>query len=406
MRWLQSLGLLGLLVLEACQPLRTARILVIDGGRTQLLQTTAKTPRMLLSQANIVLGPYDGVLVNGAVFSLNATLPASATLTVQVRRAVDLTVNGRPIRTMAGTVGEALAQAGFELYASDLVDPPAESPMVAGMAINYTSSRALSVVVDGSRMQVRSSAASVGAALAEAGVPLLGLDKSSPAEDQPLPDSGEVKISRVSEALLLAEDAIPYGSKFQDSSQTSLGEEKVLQPGLDGLAITRTRIRYEDGKEVSRDLEPRVVVRNPQDRIVARGTKVVARTVVVNGATISFWRVMQMYATVYSPCNSGTGTAGACAYGTASGLRAGKGVVAVDPSLFSYLNGQRLYIPGYGFAVVGDVGGGYIVEKQLGISRYKWIDLGFDDNNLQDMTGWITVYFLAPVPAYIPDALK
>ena len=34
------------------------------------------------------------------------------------------------------------------------------------------------------------------------------------------------------------------------------------------------------------------------------------------------------------------------------------------------------------------------------------ISSGFDDNNIQDMTGWITVYFLAPVPASIPDILK
>ena len=39
-------------------------------------------------------------------------------------------------------------------------------------------------------------------------------------------------------------------------------------------------------------------------------------------------------------------------------------------------------------------------------SRVIGIDLGFDDNNMPDMTGWVTVYFLAPAPATIPDALK
>ena len=40
------------------------------------------------------------------------------------------------------------------------------------------------------------------------------------------------------------------------------------------------------------------------------------------------------------------------------------------------------------------------------ISRYKWIDLGFDDDDIQDMTGWISVYFLAPAPASMPDVLR
>ena len=75
-------------------------------------------------------------------------------------------------------------------------------------------------------------------------------------------------------------------------------------------------------------------------------------------------------------------------------------------SRFQLIAGQRLYIPGYGFAVVGDIGGGYIIENKLGISRTRWIDLGFDDNNLVDMTGWVTVYFLAPPPVAIPDFLK
>jgi 3D (Asp-Asp-Asp) domain-containing protein len=139
--------------------------------------------------------------------------------------------------------------------------------------------------------------------------------------------------------------------------------------------------------------------------LVVRGTKIVDKATTVDGVSLSYWYTTQMYATVYSPCNSGTAD-GSCSTGTASGLRAGKGVVAVDPALFAVLNGQRLYIPGYGHAVIGDVGGGYIVEQNLGISRYKWIDLGFDDNNIQDMTGWITVYFLSPAPAAIPDVLK
>jgi len=87
-------------------------------------------------------------------------------------------------------------------------------------------------------------------------------------------------------------------------------------------------------------------------------------------------------------------------------MSAGKGVVAMDPDMYGYLQGQRIYVPGYGFAVVGDVGGGYIVEDLIGVSRYRWIDLGFDDDNLVDMTGWLTVYFLAPAPASIPPVLQ
>jgi hypothetical protein len=106
-----------------------------------------------------------------------------------------------------------------------------------------------------------------------------------------------------------------------------------------------------------------------------------------------------MYASWYSPCNSGTG---GCSYGTASGARAGYGIVAVDYSYYSYLAGMRVYIPGYGVATIGDTGGGPIIESVFGVPRYQWIDLGYDDNNIGGLSGWVTVYFLEPAPAEIP----
>ena len=167
-------------------------------------------------------------------------------------------------------------------------------------------------------------------------------------------------------------------------------------------AMVRTRIRYEDGKEVSRETEDEKVLREPQDRIVARGSQIVLAPVGGN-APYEYWYATEMYATWYSPCNSGTG---GCSYGTASGARAGQGIVAVDYSIYSYLAGMQVYIPGYGFATIGDTGGGPIIETALGVPRTKWIDLGYNDDNLGKLSGWVTVYFLAPAPAEIPYFLK
>ena len=172
---------------------------------------------------------------------------------------------------------------------------------------------------------------------------------------------------------------------------------------MNGLALTRTRIRYEDGKEVSRKTEDEITVREPQTRIAAGGSQIVLAPLPINGVPTDYWLETQMFATVYSPCESGTGR---CSYGTASGARAGQGIVAVDYSIYSYLAGMRVYVPGYGFATIGDTGGGPIIETLLGVPRTKWIDLGFNEGEMRDMTGWVTVYFLAPAPTEIPYFLK
>jgi uncharacterized protein YabE (DUF348 family) len=392
--------------LVSCQPQPFPNITILDGEQVYRLATNERIPANLLTEAGLALTQTDRLLVNGRPYPLEGTLPAGME-TLQVRRAFQVRLvtpaGEKTLSTAASTVGSALAETGLQLYAADFIDPPADTPLSAGMAITYRPSEELSVTTSDGTVTIRSSAATVGAALAGAGIPLIGLDYSHPAESEALPADGQVRIVRVDESLQLVQKSIPFETETVASPEVELGQEEIAQPGLEGLAVARTRIRYEDGQEVSRTTEEESVVRQPQTRIVHTGTNIVMKTETVGGETIEYWLAYQMYATIYSPCNSG---GNGCSYSTASGLRAGRGVVALDRSMYNYLQGARLYIPGYGYAVVGDIGGGYLIEELLGVSRYRWIDLGFNDDNLVDMSGWHTVYFLAPVPASIPPVMQ
>lgn len=394
------------LFVTSCQPQAPSLITIIDGEQIYTLTTEKHIPVDLLTEARITLAPEDLLLVNGYPFSSEQSLPPQ-THSIQIRRAANVklvTPQGeQEMTTTAETVGEALYEAGIQLYAADFIDPPAGTPICAEMTITYRPSQELMVTTSAGEVRIRSSAERTGAALAGAGIPLEGLDYSLPAESDPLPADGRVRVVRVSESLQLVQKPIPFETETASSPDVALETEEIVQSGQEGLAVARTRIRYEDGQEVSRVVENETVVRPPQTRIVNTGTKIVVTTATVDGETLDYWLAYKMYATIYSPCNSGTG---GCSYSTASGLRAGRGVVAMDRSMYSYLQGARIYIPGYGYAVVGDVGGGSIVEESIGVSRYRWIDLGFNDNNIVDMSGWLTVYFLSPVPASIPLVMQ
>jgi uncharacterized protein YabE (DUF348 family) len=400
MRFPLHLGLFLTLFLAGCASSAngapaSARVTVIDGDRLTQITSSDLVPAILFGKAGILPGPADRALVNGRETALAEAIEPRGNFTLELRHAVTITIKttqgDRSLETSALTVGQVLAEAGIPLQAADRVDPPAATYVTGPLTVTYIPSRELAIRADGRETRVRTSAATVGQALAEAGIALVGLDQSLPGESEPLPADGRVRVVRVVESVVLTQKSIPFKSEFTASDQVELDQQSVVQPGEPGISMSRTRVRSEDGQEVSRNVEGESVVRPAKNRIIGYGTKVVVRSLEVPGGTIQYWRTVSMYATSYSPCRS---AADRCYYGTSSGLPVQRGVVAMVRRLFLALRGQQLYIPGYGTAVVGDVGGGFPDGR-------PWIDLAYSDDDWVAWHGYVTVYFLTPVPANI-----
>ncbi len=402
-RWLVfALGM----TLLSCQPNSPSTITILDGENIYTIKSTQKIPMAIMAEAGVIPLPYDRVFLNGSLLPIDQPLPESDFIQLQIRRALPVTINTpqgqQLIQSAALTVGQVLSEAGYSISAGDVLVPPASTSINSPMAVNYAPARDMLIYAGENVINIRSAAGTVGEVLSEAGIPLVGLDISSPLENEAPPADGQIRVVRVHETISVAVEPIPFSTERIESVDLPLGQEEVIQPGVEGVALIRTRIRYEDGREVNRSTESETIVREPQTRIVLGGSQIVFAPV---GGDIpyEYWFATEMYASVYSPCASGTG---GCSYGTASGARAGQGIVAVDYSIYSYLAGMRVYIPGYGVATIGDTGGGPIIETAFGVPRTKWIDLGFNEGEMRNMTGWVTVYFLAPAPAEVPYFLK
>jgi len=393
MKMKSRLAMLIVVFLIACQPIAQPSVTILDNGQVITLHSEERVPSALLAQAGIKLNPQDRLLVNGLTVPLDQSL-INTPLTLQIQRAFAITLvtpdGEKKIQTTASTVGEVLENASVWLHDGDRIFPRLSTPIKEGMRITLFPTQQLTINVDGKSMQVQSSAGTVGQALAEAGVPLLGLDYSVPAENEPLPSDGQINIVRVSESVLLAQKPIPFTSETQASAKIPLDQTQILQPGETGLNIQRFRIRYADGKEISRLTDSETMVRPPKTRILGYGTKVEIKTAVVDGRQIEYWRAVQMYASSYSPCRSGGDR---CYTGTASGKSLRKGMVGMRYDWYLSMGGQQLFIPGYGYATVEDVCGG--------CKGKPWIDLGYSDSDWKQWNSWVTVYFLTPVPANI-----
>jgi uncharacterized protein YabE (DUF348 family) len=376
-----------LLFLASCQSQDRIAVTIFDDGQIHTLTTEKHIPTEILSLAEVTLGANDRLLYLGAPTILEQPLPEAQNYTLIVRRAVALTIitsgGQQTLQTSALTVGQALVETGYILYAADQLDPPAGTSLDGPLTVTYTPSREYTVNLDGKSLVIRSAAATVGQALAEAGIPLQGLDYSLPVESAPLPEDRQIRLVRVVETVTLTQKSIPFTTLSDYSADLELDQQAITQPGASGLAVSRVRIRSEDGMEVSRQSESESVVRPLQDRVVSYGTRVVMNTTTVDGITITYWRALQFWATSYHPAETGSDI-------TASGMRLQKGLVGIDPDYIPY--GTQMYIPSYGSAEAADTG------SIIG----RWIDLGYSDDDYVAWHQWVTVYFLWPPPAVIP----
>jgi uncharacterized protein YabE (DUF348 family) len=397
MNWNHGLVLTCAFLLLACHPTKLPTVTIIDDDQIIPIQTSERDPLALLEQTGITLNPNDRVLRNGLPVAPNEPI-TNYPITLQIRRAVPITIitpdAEKKLQSAAFTIGEALDEASLWLRAGDEINPPLHS-LVSRSPVSISPARALTIITNGNSTSIISSAPTAGEALAEAGIPLIGLDYSLPAEDELLPADGQIRVVRVTESLQLAQKPIPFESELQASADVPLDQTQILQPGEPGLTVQRIRIRYEDGEEISRFTEDETLVRPAKTRLMGYGTKIEVQAATVDGVQIEYWRAVQMYATSYSPCRSGTDR---CYSGTSSGKSVRKGVVGLRQSWYLTMQGQQLYIPGYGFASVEDVCGGCVGRP--------WIDLGFSDNNFEPWHSWVTVYFLTPVPANVIYVLE
>lgn len=183
--------------------------------------------------------------------------------------------------------------------------------------------------------------------------------------------------SRFSEKLEEQTEVIPKKVIYKDDPETEAGIETITDEGEDGKLTKIIKITFYEGREYEKELVSSETTL-PKDKIISKGAKIVWKNLDTPDGQISYWKKLRVYATHYDSKCSG------CNETTATGLRAGKGVIAVDPKVIPLRS--KVYIPGYGIAVAGDTGGSI---------KGNIIDLGFDDARTAGWTAhFVDIYLL------------
>jgi 3D (Asp-Asp-Asp) domain-containing protein len=193
----------------------------------------------------------------------------------------------------------------------------------------------------------------------------------------------------VAETFRIEQEPVPFEIQWLPDSEMEIDTRSLKQGGENGVLQKRIRVRSEDGKEVSRQLEDSGVIREPKTKIISYGIKIIVRTLDTPNGPVEYWRKIKMLATSYSASTSGTPKSASYYGRTRLGWQMRFGIVAVDPAVIRL--GSRVYVPNYGVGDAGDTGSAI---------KGKRIDLGYDDDDprVWQWYRWTDVYLLTPVP--------
>lgn len=335
-------------------------VTIIDGKKELHIKTREKTVEEVLEEEEITYDKEDSIKP-----ALDSKIKDQMKIIIQ--RAVPITIEAdgkvHKLKTTAQNVKAAIKEAGIQLGEKDAIAPTLDTELEKNMKIHIQRAIPCTIQVDGEIKKLLTTAPTVKDVLKEEKITLGKKDKISPGLEKEIQKDMEIKVTRITEETIHQEEKIPFDTVKRNTSSLNKGMTKVVQGGQNGIKENTIHIVYENGKEVSREVVESKVTRKPIGQIVNVGTREVQRTTFVasRGATTRSattssqgrnrsYRTMTVVATGYSSQDPGVDNI------TSTGATLKKGIIAVDPSVIPY--GTRIYVPGYGYGIAADTGGG------------------------------------------------
>ena len=120
---------------------------------------------------------------------------------------------------------------------------------------------------------VLSAGATAREAFEQAGVEINVLDKSDPPMYTILQAGDKVTLTRVVEEYIVEQNVIPYETQILRNESLAEGEQRLIQPGQNGMQEITYRVLYEDGVEVNRTVSSSVIIEAATSEIVMIGSQ-------------------------------------------------------------------------------------------------------------------------------------
>lgn len=239
----------------------------------------------------------------------------------------------------------------------------------------YTlANKKITLVVKGMETEISTLKSNVEDVLAEQNIKYDKDDIISLPLDQKISDGDKIEVIEVAEKTIKENKEIPFEVNIVEDKNILKGETKVEVEGQPGNNELLYKITYHNGKQVEKKFIKEVVLTEPVDKVIKKGTKVELQVASSRG------EITRSKSTSYSNSSSKGNSSSsnsnrkhisvvATAYTgnsiTSTGINPKWGTIAVDPSVIPY--GTKVYIPQFDKTFIAEDCGSAIKGNKIDI---------------------------------------
>lgn len=357
---LPSVGVIALLVLSifVINEAKKSTVTVIVDGEDETIETHAETVGELLDELDINVSKHDDVSKD-----LEDDIKDGMKIEYTEAKQVHITIDDEETKyyTTKDTVGELFAEKDIQVSSNDDVSHNEDEEITDHLQI--TIDRAFQVSIkdrDEKEKKVWTTGDTVKNLLKENDIDVPqkdDLDYVEPSLEDEITEEATITITKVEKEDINIEEDIDYEVEEKKDDSLTKGKKKTEQKGKKGKLVKTYEITKENGEEVDRKLVNEEVQEEPQNKVIAIGTKEEQPklTTVADSNSKKEPSGKELYVNASAYTANCKGCSGKTRTGINLKANPNEKVIAVDPDTIPL--GSKVWVEGYGHAVAADTGG-------------------------------------------------